>query len=597
MSMERSHHCGDLRKADAGKTVTLCGWVSKRRDHGGIIFIDLRDRHGLVQVVIDPAHDEKDFHKAEGVRSEYVLQVKGLVRERSAETVNPHLPTGDVEVVVKDLNVLNPSKTPPFYIQDGIDVDENVRLRYRYLDLRRPEMQQNLILRHRVTKAVRDFLDKQDFLEIETPDLIRSTPEGARDYLVPSRVNPGKFYALPQSPQLFKQLLMIAGMERYFQIARCFRDEDLRADRQPEFTQIDLEMSFVDQEDVMAVNEGFLKRVFKEVLDVDITLPIQRLPYQEAMERFGSDKPDLRFGYEIFDLSETVKGCGFGVFDGALEQGGTVRGIKIEGGAKFSRKEIDSLTEFVKTYRVKGLAWAKVNENGELSSSFAKFLKPETMEALLEKAGAGKGDLVLIVADADTETALNALGMLRCEVARRMDAIPEGVYKLLWVTDFPLFEYGEDDEGKKRLYAKHHPFTAPKDEDLPLFETNPIAMRAKAYDIVLNGTELGGGSIRIHRSDVQQRMFKALGFEEADIQERFGHMIEAFRYGAPPHGGLAYGLDRLVMLMAGRDSIRDVIAFPKVQNASDLMMHCPSPVDEKQLKELSIALDIPEKKE
>ncbi len=589
------HYCGSLREEHIGQRVTVCGWCARMRDLGGLIFIDLRDREGIVQCVFDEADNKELFDLAFTVRSEYTLKIEGVVRQRSS--INDKIPTGRIEILADSLEIYEKADTPPFEISDEASVNDALRLKYRYLDLRRPSLQKSLALRHKIAHVARQYFDEQGFLEIETPMLTKSTPEGARDYLVPSRVHPGEFYALPQSPQQYKQLLMLSGFDRYIQIVRCFRDEDLRADRQPEFTQIDLEMSFVDQEDVMAVNEGFLKRVFKEVLDVDITLPIQRLPYQEVMERFGSDKPDLRFGYEIFDLSETVKGCGFGVFDGALEQGGTVRGIKIEGGAKFSRKEIDSLTEFVKTYRVKGLAWAKVNEKGELSSSFAKFLKPETMEALLEKAGAGKGDLVLIVADADTETALNALGMLRCEVARRMDVIPEGVYKLLWVTDFPLFEYGEDDEGKKRLYAKHHPFTAPKDEDLPLFETNPIAMRAKAYDIVLNGTELGGGSIRIHRSDVQQRMFKALGFEEADIQERFGHMIEAFRYGAPPHGGLAYGLDRLVMLMAGRDSIRDVIAFPKVQNASDLMMHCPSPVDQKQLKELSIALDLSEKKE
>ena len=589
------HYCGSLREEHIGQRVTVCGWCARMRDLGGLIFIDLRDREGIVQCVFDEADNKELFDLAFTVRSEYTLKIEGVVRQRSS--INDKIPTGRIEILADSLEIYEKADTPPFEISDEATVNDALRLKYRYLDLRRPSLQKSLALRHKIAHVARQYFDEQGFLEIETPMLTKSTPEGARDYLVPSRVHPGEFYALPQSPQQYKQLLMLSGFDRYIQIVRCFRDEDLRADRQPEFTQIDLEMSFVDQEDVMAVNEGFLQRVFKEVLDVDITLPIQRMPYQEAMERFGSDKPDLRFGYEIFDLSETVKSCGFGVFDGALEQGGTVRGIKIEGGAKFSRKEIDSLTEFVKTYRVKGLAWAKVNENGELSSSFAKFLKPETMEALLEKAGAGKGDLVLIVADTDTATALNALGMLRCEVARRMDAIPEGVYKLLWVTDFPLFEYGEDDEGKKRLYAKHHPFTAPKDEDLPLFETNPIAMRAKAYDIVLNGTELGGGSIRIHRSDVQQRMFKALGFEEADIQERFGHMIEAFRYGAPPHGGLAYGLDRLVMLMAGRDSIRDVIAFPKVQNASDLMMHCPSLVDEKQLKELSIALDIPEKKE
>ena len=567
------HYCGSLREEHIGQRVTVCGWCARMRDLGGLIFIDLRDREGIVQCVFDEADNKELFDLAFTVRSEFTLKIEGVVRQRSS--INDKIPTGRIEILADSLEIYEKADTPPFEISDDAVVNDALRLKYRYLDLRRPSLQRAIALRHRIAHVARQYFDEQGFLEIETPMLTKSTPEGARDYLVPSRVHPGEFYALPQSPQQYKQLLMLSGFDRYMQIVRCFRDEDLRADRQPEFTQIDLEMSFVDQEDVMAVNEGFLQRVFHEVLGVDIQLPIQRMPYQEAMERFGSDKPDLRFGYEIFDLSETVKDCGFGVFDNALAQGGTVRGICIEGGAKFSRKEIDSLTEFVKTYRVKGLAWAKISDSGEMSSSFAKFLQPATMEALLQKAGAGKGSLVLIVADADRETALNALGMLRCEVARRMDVIPEGVYKLLWVTDFPLFEYGEDDEGNRRLYAKHHPFTAPKDEDLPLFETNPIAMRAKAYDIVLNGTELGGGSIRIHRSDVQQQMFKALGFEEADIQERFGHMIEAFRYGAPPHGGLAYGLDRLVMLMAGRDSIRDVIAFPKVQNASDLMMHCP----------------------
>ena len=556
------HYCGSLREEHIGQRVTVCGWCARMRDLGGLIFIDLRDREGIVQCVFDEADNKELFDLAFTVRSEFTLKIEGVVRQRSS--INDKIPTGRIEILADSLEIYEKADTPPFEISDDAVVNDALRLKYRYLDLRRPSLQRAIALRHRIAHVARQYFDEQGFLEIETPMLTKSTPEGARDYLVPSRVHPGEFYALPQSPQQYKQLLMLSGFDRYMQIVRCFRDEDLRADRQPEFTQIDLEMSFVDQ---------------------------------EAMERFGSDKPDLRFGYEIFDLSETVKDCGFGVFDNALAQGGTVRGICIEGGAKFSRKEIDSLTEFVKTYRVKGLAWAKISDSGEMSSSFAKFLQPATMEALLQKAGAGKGSLVLIVADADRETALNALGMLRCEVARRMDVIPEGVYKLLWVTDFPLFEYGEDDEGNRRLYAKHHPFTAPKDEDLPLFETNPIAMRAKAYDIVLNGTELGGGSIRIHRSDVQQQMFKALGFEEADIQERFGHMIEAFRYGAPPHGGLAYGLDRLVMLMAGRDSIRDVIAFPKVQNASDLMMHCPSPVDEKQLKELSISLDLPAKTE
>ena len=582
----RTDYCGTFTAANVGQEISVCGWVQRKRNLGSLIFVDLRDRTGLLQLAFDDSTPRDLFEKAASLRGEYVIAAKGLVRER--ESKNPELPTGDIEVKVTELRLLAKAATPPFEIVEHSDVRDAVRLKYRYLDLRRPDMQRTIALRHKIVKICRDYFDENGFLEIETPILTKSTPEGARDYLVPSRVHPGKFYALPQSPQQYKQLLMLSGFDRYFQIARCFRDEDLRADRQPEFTQIDLEMSFVNEEDVMTIQEGFLKRVFKEVLDVDLQTPFRRMPWQEAMDRFGSDKPDLRFGYEIFDLSETVKSCGFGVFDGALEQGGTVRGLKIEGGAKFSRKEIDSLTQFVKTYRVKGLAWAKVNENGELSSSFAKFLKPETMEALLEKAGAGKGDLVLIVADADTETALNALGMLRCEVARRMDAIPEGVYKLLWVTDFPLFEYGEDEEGKKRLYAKQHPFTAPKDEDLPLFEQNPIAMRAKAYDIVLNGTELGGGSIRISVPETQEAMFRALGFTDEEAMERFGHLINAFKFGAPPHGGLAYGLDRLVMLMTGADSIRDVIAFPKVQNASEPMTSCPDFVDDKQLDELSL---------
>lgn len=588
-------YCGTLREENIGEQVTVCGWCARMRDLGGLIFIDLRDREGLVQCVFDESDNKELFDLAFTVRSEFTLKITGKVRQRAS--INDKIPTGRIEILADSLEIYAKADTTPFEISDDATVNDALRLKYRYLDLRRPSLQQSLAFRHRIAHVARQYFDEQGFLEIETPILTKSTPEGARDYLVPSRVHPGEFYALPQSPQQYKQLLMLSGFDRYMQIARCFRDEDLRADRQPEFTQIDLEMSFVDREDVMAVNEGFLARVFRDVMGVEIELPIRRMPYSEAMGRYGSDKPDLRFGYEIFDLFETVKDCGFGVFDGALAAGGTVRGITIQQGAKMSRKEIDSLTEFVKTYRVKGLAWAKLAENGDMSSSFAKFLAPETMTALLEKAEAHAGDLVLIVADSDEETALNALGMLRCEVARRMNVIPENVYKLLWVTDFPLFEYGDDDDGNRRLYAKHHPFTAPVDEDLPLFETNPIAMRAKAYDIILNGTELGGGSIRIHRSDIQQKMFTALGFTKEETEERFGHMLEAFRYGAPPHGGLAYGLDRLVMLLAGRDSIRDVIAFPKVQNASDLMMNCPSPVDEKQLHELAIKTDLPTKKD
>ena len=586
-NLKRNHYCGTLAKADNEKEVVLCGWVAKRRDHGGLIFIDLRDRSGIVQVVVDPDHAGEDFAKAEAIRSEYVIKVHGVVRLRSEETINPNLATGEVEVVAKELEVLNSAKTPPFYIQDGIDVDENLRLKYRYLDLRRPEMQRNLMLRHKVTKLMRDYMDNHDFCEIETPMLTKSTPEGARDYLVPSRVNPGKFYALPQSPQQYKQLPMLSGFDRYMQIARCFRDEDLRADRQPEFTQIDLEMSFVNEDDVMGIQEGFLKRVFKEVLDVDVQTPFLRMPWREAMDRFGSDKPDLRFGFELKDISDIVKDCGFGVFSGAVQGGGSVRLINVNGhAADFPRKKIDKLGEFVKTYKAKGLAWTRMHD-GQVTSSYQKFLTEEENKAILERAGAKDGDLILIVGDVKDEVVFAALGALRCECAKQLGLLDPKDFKFLWVTEFPMFEYSEE-EG--RYVAMHHPFTAPMDEDLDKLETDKKNCRAKAYDIVLNGTELGGGSIRISVPETQQAMFRALGFSDEDAQERFGHLINAFKFGAPPHGGLAYGLDRLCMLMAGAESIRDVIAFPKVQNASEPMTNCPDFVDDKQLDELSLAV-------
>ena len=581
----RSHYCGELRLSDAGKTVSLCGWVQRQRDLGGLIFVDLRDRTGLVQLSFDDSTARDIFEKAASLRAEFVVAAIGTVCERESKTNK--IATGDIEIYVTELRLLAKADTPPFEIVENSKANDMLRLKYRYLDLRRPDMQHAIATRHKITKIARDYFDENGFLEIETPVLTKSTPEGARDYLVPSRVHPGKFYALPQSPQQYKQLLMLSGFDRYFQIARCFRDEDLRADRQPEFTQIDLEMSFINEDDIMAIQEGFMKRVFKEILDVEIQTPFLRMPWQEAMDRFGSDKPDMRFGFELKDISDLVKDCGFGVFSGPVAEGGSVRLINIEGGAAaFPRKKIDKLGDFAKTYHAKGLAWARLHE-GAMTSSYAKFLTEEENAAILERAGAKDGDLVLIVGDAKNEVVWAALGALRCEVAKQMDLIDPMDFKFLWVTEFPMFEYSEE-EG--RYQAMHHPFTAPMVEDEDKILTDKANCRARAYDIVLNGTELGGGSIRINTPEMQEKAFQALGISDEDIQERFGHLVGAFKFGAPPHGGLAYGLDRLCMLMAGASSIRDVIAFPKVQNASDLMMACPDVVDQKQLDDLSIAV-------
>jgi aspartyl-tRNA synthetase len=588
--LSRSHYCGEVTEAEKGKEVVLCGWVERRRDHGGLIFIDLRDRTGVIQVVASPDYEEGSFKKAEQVRTEYVLTIRGEVRMRDEATVNPKMATGTIEVRCDEMRVLNASKTPPFYIEDNVDVDESIRLKYRYLDLRRPEMQNNLIMRHRVKHAMREFLDQNGFFEIETPELCKSTPEGARDYLVPSRVNPGKFYALPQSPQIFKQLLMISGMDRYFQIARCFRDEDLRADRQPEFTQLDMEMSFMSQEQILQLTEQLMHYIFLKVLGHDIKLPIQRMTWDYAMKYYGSDKPDLRFDMKFTDITELVRGTEFKVFRNVIENGGQVKAINVKGYSQIPRRELDGLVEYVGHYGAKGLAWICFTPDG-IKSQVMKFLGEDTINAIGKECGSETGDLVLMIADKPAVVAA-ALGELRKEMARRSNLIDENEFAFTWVLDFPMFEYSEEE---KRYVAMHHPFTAPRDEDLDKLETDPGQVYAKAYDLVLNGVELGGGSLRIYQQDIQQRVFKAIGLTPEDANEKFGFLLRAFEYGAPPHGGLAFGLDRMIMLMLKRKSIRDVIAFPKTQNAIDQMSEAPSPVVTKQLRELHISVDTEDK--
>ncbi|WFR56168.1 aspartate--tRNA ligase [Anaerocolumna sp. AGMB13025] len=584
--LQRSHRCTEVTSANIGEVVTVMGWVQKSRNKGGIIFVDLRDRSGILQVIFEGSDiGEAGFLKAEKLRSEFVIAVVGKIEARSG-AANENLATGSIELRATELRILSEAETPPFPIEEESKTKEDLRLKYRYLDLRRPDLQRNLIMRSKVATLTRQFLSEEGFLEIETPMLTKSTPEGARDYLVPSRVHPGSFYALPQSPQIFKQLLMCSGYDRYFQIVKCFRDEDLRADRQPEFTQIDMELSFVDVDDVIGVNERLLKKLFKESIGIEVPLPIQRMTYAEAMDRFGSDKPDIRFGLELKNVSEVVKHCGFSVFTGALEKGGSVRGINAEGQAEMPRKKIDALVEFAKGFGAKGLAYLAVNGDGTYKSSFSKFMTEEELAALVAAMSGKPGDLLLFAADED-DVVFDVLGNLRLEIARNLELLKKDEYKFLWVTEFPLLEYSKE-EG--RYTAKHHPFTMPMEEDLDLLDTQPDKVRAKAYDIVLNGTEIGGGSVRIFQNHVQEKMFEVLGFTKEDAYDRFGFLLNAFKYGVPPHAGLAYGLDRLVMLMAKEDSIRDVIAFPKVKDASCLMTEAPNTVEQKQLDELGIGV-------
>lgn len=583
--LKRTDYCGTLTAQDLGREVVVCGWVQRQRDLGALIFIDLRDRTGILQLAFDEQTDKAVFEKASSARSEYVLAARGVVRERSSK--NKDIPTGDIEVEVRELRILAKSETTPFEIVENCQTSELTRLKYRYLDLRRPDLQRNILMRHKITKITRDYFDENGFIEIETPMLMRSTPEGARDFLVPSRIHKGTFYALPQSPQLYKQLSMVAGFDRYMQIARCFRDEDLRADRQPEFTQIDLEMSFVDTEDVLAIGEGYIQRVFRDAVGVDIPLPLPRLTYREAMERYGSDKPDTRFGMELYDLTDIVKDCGFGVFKSAVEGGGSVRGITAKNAVKtLTRKEVDKLTEFVRGIGAKGLAWVRLTPDG-IASSFAKFMTEEEMQNIITAAGAQTGDVILIVADTKTSHVLPTLGALRCEVAKKLDIIPKDKFNLLWITEFPFFEWDED---LNQFVAMHHPFTSPLDECLPYLESDKANVRAKAYDLVLNGVELSSGSIRITNPELQQRIFSLLGMSEEVAYEKFGFLLDAFKYGAPPHGGMGIGLDRLVMQMLQCETLRDVVAFPKVQNASEPMTECPAVVDEQQLVDLGIAV-------